>query len=92
MRWIAAAAGCALTMGLLAPSGVQAQPDEIALGASTHELVTRWLSALELRARPHVVTTAGEFHSLRRQLARLEEAGLEVSWDEPPPFETLGAR
>ena len=31
----------------------------IALGASTHELTTRFLSALDLRRRPHIVTTSG---------------------------------
>ena len=50
----------------------------IALGQNTHELVTRFLSALPLRDRPRIVTTEGEFHTVRRQLARLEEEGLEV--------------
>ena len=50
----------------------------IALGQNTHELVTRFLSALPLRDRPRVVTTDGEFHTVRRQLARLQEEGLEV--------------
>ncbi|RMH20522.1 MAG: kynureninase, partial [Gemmatimonadetes bacterium] len=54
-------------------------PDgEYALGQNTHELVVRLLSALDLRARPRLVSTDGEFHSLRRQLDRLAEAGLEV--------------
>lgn len=51
---------------------------DIALGANTHELLVRWLSALPLRARPRIVTTDGEFHSLRRQLDRLAEEGLVV--------------
>jgi selenocysteine lyase/cysteine desulfurase len=51
---------------------------EIALGASTHELLVRLLSALPLRARPRIVTTDGEFHSARRQLARLAEEGIEI--------------
>src|SRR5213592_3448834 len=56
-----------------------ARPGEIALGASTHELVIRFLSALALRERPRLVTTDGEFHTLRRQLDRLgEERGIEV--------------
>ena len=50
----------------------------IALGQNTHELVTRYLSALPLRERPRLVTTDAEFHTLRRQLARLQEEGLEV--------------
>ncbi len=52
---------------------------EIALGASTHELVVRFLSALPLAQRPTLVTTDGEFHTIRRQLDRLaEERVLEV--------------
>src|SRR5438093_11158737 len=50
--------------------------DEIALGQNTHELVTRFLSALPLRERPRLVTSDGEFHTIRRQLDRLAEARL----------------
>ena len=71
---------------------IGAAPEEIALGPNTHELVTRWLSALDLRKRPHVVTTGGEFHSLHRQLSRLAEEGLEVSFVAPRPYETLTER
>jgi selenocysteine lyase/cysteine desulfurase len=53
-------------------------PRNIALGQNTHELVTRWLSALPLRRRPRIVTTDGEFHSIRRQVDRLDEEGLLV--------------
>jgi len=51
---------------------------EIALGANTHELLLRFLSAIDLPARPRLVTTDGEFHTVRRQLARLGEAGVDV--------------
>ncbi|HEX7077160.1 MAG TPA: kynureninase [Candidatus Eisenbacteria bacterium] len=58
---------------------IGARPEEIALGVNTHELVVRFLSALPLRERPRLVTTDGEFHTLRRQLDRLaEERVLEV--------------
>ena len=50
----------------------------VALGTSTHELVVRFLSALPLAQRPRLVTTDGEFHTVRRQLDRLAEAGMEV--------------
>ena len=51
----------------------------IALGQNTHELVTRLLSALPLDQRPRLVTTTGEFHTIRRQLGRLaEERWVEV--------------
>ncbi len=54
-------------------------PDgHIALGQNTHELLIRFLSALPLRERPRLVTTDGEFHTVRRQLARLEEEGIEI--------------
>jgi kynureninase len=51
---------------------------EIALGTNTHELVVRFLSALPLAQRPRLVTTDGEFHTIRRQLDRLSEEGIEV--------------
>ncbi len=53
-------------------------PERIALGANTHELVVRFLSGLPLRERPRIVTTDGEFHTLRRQLDRLAEEGIEI--------------
>ncbi|MEM7354902.1 MAG: kynureninase [Acidobacteriota bacterium] len=49
-----------------------------ALGSNTHELVVRFLSALPLVERPRLITTDGEFHSIRRQLDRLAEEGLEI--------------
>ena len=72
-------------------------PDgHIALGQNTHELLIRFLSALPLRERPRLVTTDGEFHTIRRQLDRLEEEGIEVvrvgvDDDEPPIAEALTA-
>lgn len=55
-------------------------PDgHIALGHNTHELVTRFLSALPLRERPRLVTTDGEFHTIRRQLERLGGEGIEIT-------------
>jgi kynureninase len=65
---------------------------ELALGASTHDLVLRFLSALDLRARQRLVTTDGEFHTLRRQLARLAEEGLEVVRLAARPVDTLADR
>jgi len=51
---------------------------DIALGQNTHELVTRFMSALPLTKKRRLVSTAGEFHTLRRQLDRLAEAGIDV--------------
>jgi len=64
----------------------------IALGANTHELVVRWLSALPLRQRPRLVTTTGEFHTIRRQLDRLCEEGIEVAKIPALPAATLAER
>jgi selenocysteine lyase/cysteine desulfurase len=65
---------------------------EIALGANTHELVVRLLSALPLRERPRLVTTDGEFHSIRRQVDRLEEEGLAIVRVPEAPLDSLAAR
>jgi kynureninase len=65
---------------------------EIALALNTHEVVTRFLSALDLRARPRLVTSEGEFHTLRRQLSRLDEEGLAVVRLQVDPVETLAER
>jgi kynureninase len=68
-------------------------PDgDIALGQNTHELVTRLLSALPLRARPTLVSTDGEFHTIRRQLDRLAEEGLGIVKVAARPAETLAER
>ena len=65
---------------------------ELALAASTHDLVLRFLSALDLRARPRLVTTDGEFHTLRRQLGRLGEDWLDVERVPARPVDTLAER
>ena len=65
---------------------------DIALAINTHELVVRLLSALPLRDRPRIVTTDGEFHTLRRQLDRLEEEGVEIVRVAAEPARTLAER
>ena len=67
-------------------------PGNIALGQNTHELVTRWLSALPLRQRRRIVTTDGEFHTIRRQVDRLAEEGLDVAKVTARPVDTLADR
>ena len=68
-------------------------PANIALGQNTHELVTRWLSALPLHERPRIVTTDGEFHSIRRQVDRLAEDGaLTIIRVAARPVDTLAER
>jgi selenocysteine lyase/cysteine desulfurase len=64
--------------------------DPIAFGRSSHELGFRLLSCFG--PAPRVVTTTGEFHSMRRQLRRLEEAGASVTWVERDPLDSLAER
>ena len=68
------------------------RPDNIALGENTHELVTRWLSALPLLDRPRLVTSDAEFHTIHRQIDRLAEAGLDVVKVSARPVDTLAER
>ena len=65
---------------------------ELALDANTFALVLRFLSALDLRARPRLVSTSGEFHTLRRLLARLGEESLDVEVVPARPADTLAER
>lgn len=67
-------------------------PDRIALAPNTHELVVRFLSALPLRKRPKLITTDGEFHTIRRQLDRLAEEAIEVVRVAAKPAATLADR
>jgi kynureninase len=66
--------------------------DRIALGQNTHELVVRFLSGLDLRRRPRLVTTDGEFHTIRRQLDRLPEEGVELVKVPSDPPEEIAER
>jgi kynureninase len=67
-------------------------PERIALAENTHELVVRFLSGLNLRKRPALVTTDGEFHTIRRQLDRLAEEDIEVIKVPAMPASTLAER
>src|SRR5947207_11827667 len=67
-------------------------PERIALAQNTHELVLRFLSALPLGKRPQLVATDGEFHTIRRQLDRLAEEGIEVIKVPAMPAATLAER
>jgi len=66
--------------------------DGIALATSTHDLVVRLLSALPLRSHPRLVTTDGEFHTIRRQLDRLAEEGIAVVRVAEAPLESVAVR
>jgi kynureninase len=65
---------------------------DITLDSNTHALLLRFLSALPLRDRPRIVTTDGEFHTVRRQVDRLAEEGIEVVKVAAEPLETLSER
>jgi kynureninase len=45
---------------------------------NTHVLLVSWLSALDLKNKPKIITTTGEFHSIYRQLRSLQSAGFDV--------------
>ena len=51
-------------------------PTTIAFAPNTHEFLRRLLSALPANRPARILTSDGEFHSLTRQIARLEEDGL----------------
>jgi kynureninase len=68
------------------------EPERVALGHSTHELVVRWLSALPMGKRPRLVTTDGEFHSIRRLVDRLAEEGIEIVKVPAAPVADLAER
>lgn len=62
---------------------------EYVLGTNTQELLVRWLSALPLDRKPRLITTDGEFHSMRRLLDRLNETSVDVVKLPAEPVGTL---
>lgn len=59
---------------------------------STHFLLVSLMSSFDLKNKPKVITTDGEFHSMRRQLRRLEEEGLQVVRVATAPDESFSER
>lgn len=59
---------------------------------STHVLFVSWMSSLDLKNKPKIISTDGEFHSLFRQLHRLEEEGLEFVQVPVQPDESFADR
>lgn len=55
------------------PDGLYCQSE------NTHHLLVSWLSCFDLRNKPKIITTDGEFHSMFRQLKRLTEEGLQMA-------------
>jgi selenocysteine lyase/cysteine desulfurase len=69
------------------------EPADIAFAPNTHELIKRVLSCCPADRRLSVLATDAEFHSFRRQMARLEEDGLVgVEHICVEPFDTFTAR
>lgn len=84
--WPAAQAEVAAELGT-------GQHDAIVFAPNTHELLVRLFAAVSSTWPIRVLTSDGEFHSARRQLARWEEAGA-ATVDRIPvePFETFSER
>ena len=57
---------------------MDSRPECIALGASVHDLLLRFLSALPWNERRRIITTDGESPSVTRQLNRLAQTGVDV--------------
>jgi selenocysteine lyase/cysteine desulfurase len=55
------------------PNGLYCQSE------NTHHLIVSWLSSYDLKNKPKIITTDGEFHSMFRQLHRLTEEGLQMA-------------
>ncbi|MEI7484410.1 MAG: kynureninase [Ignavibacteriota bacterium] len=66
--------------------------DNIVFGQNTHDLILRFLSALDLKKRNKIITTDGEFHTIRRQMDRLSQGILEVVKVPRNPVDTLSER
>ena len=62
------------------------------LAENTHILLVSWLSSLDLKNKPKIITTDGEFHSMYRQLKRLQEEGVEVEMLPVEPFDSFPER
>ena len=69
------------------------RPDDIVFAPNTHQLLVSLFAAVGAERPIRVLTSDGEFHSARRQLARWEEAGA-VAVERIPvePFETFSDR
>jgi len=85
--WPAAQAEVAAELGT-------GQPDSIVFSSNTHDFLIRLVTAAPRRGpQLKVLTTDGEFHSARRQLARWAEEGwIAVDRIATDPFETFSER
>lgn len=67
-------------------------PGSYAFSDSTHSLLVRMISGLDLRNRRRIVTSASEFHAARRQFDSLALAGFDVVKVDTYPLDTLTER
>jgi kynureninase len=68
-------------------------PHTIAIAPNTHALLNRILSCFPPNPPVRILSTDAEFHSFRRQVARLEEDGLAVCTYVPTePYESFAVR
>ncbi len=71
---------------------IHSKPHQIALASSVHELFIRFLSCLNLKARPQIITTSDEHPSVLRQLVALKELSVELVVLDSQPAETVAER
>jgi selenocysteine lyase/cysteine desulfurase len=62
------------------------------LSSNTHDLVIKFLSAMDLKNRPKIITSDMEFHTVRRQLDRLSEENIEIVKVSTNDIETISER
>ena len=70
-------------------------PEAIVFAPNTHDLLVRLCAAVPRRSGPplSVLTSSGEFHSARRQLARWRESGdIELDQIDTDPFDSFAER
>ena len=60
--------------------------------SSTHDLLIKWLSALDLQKGDEVITTGGEFYSIFRQSKALIDAGIDVNFIDTVDYLTINER
>lgn len=60
--------------------------------SNTHDLLIKWLSALDLKSGDHVVSTMGEFYSVFRQNRSLIEMGVNIEQVDVQEFESISER
>ena len=84
--WPAAQAEVAAELGTT-------RPEAIVFAPNTHELLVRMIASAASKRPLRVLTSDGEFHSARRQLARFEEAGRATIERVPvEPFDSFSDR